>query len=531
MYKLLLVEDEDIIRKGLLAKIQHHNLDISTYYEAADSMDARIILQNLVPDIVVTDIKLLTMDGLSLVEEICAAHPDVQFIVISGHSEFSYAKRAIALGVVSYLLKPVGMAELGDALRKCIARISAKRISAKEQQHLEERNLELESVQRANRLLFSRTEPSPEELCSLNPFPDAKGFALAAVSLPEAEVKRQAKAGFCPKDLELLRFALLNITDDLSFGDKYLSFHHMQNNTQILLLFSHRGEENYGEIQSYCRELLDVVQQAIHIRVNIFLSSIHRKISPALIDEVCDAAESKSLDDCGVLKVFKPNRTEQSINTQALKHLKSCIINNYASQIPEIVEQFFVFPQPCKLTAAYYRLLFIKIADLIAEIQTDLSTKTSSENDLRMAAKEIVQRFSSEKAARDFLCQCIMDIFNDSHLELNNVRNVHRIRLAQQYIERNYDKQLTVNDLAEQFHLNHNYFSTLFKKETGQTVINYLTAIRMREACRLLSNTTTSASDISKMIGYENLNYFYKIFKKYMGLTPVSYREQKGNSN
>jgi YesN/AraC family two-component response regulator len=95
---------------------------------------------------------------------------------------------------------------------------------------------------------------------------------------------------------------------------------------------------------------------------------------------------------------------------------------------------------------------------------------------------------------------------------------------AIRYISKNYASNITLNDVAEQVHLNPAYFSSLFKQSTGSSFKEYLNMVRIEESKRLLSNTDYSIMDISQAVGFEDQSYFTKIFKKYTGLTPREYR-------
>ncbi|MDD2458463.1 MAG: helix-turn-helix domain-containing protein, partial [Eubacteriales bacterium] len=95
------------------------------------------------------------------------------------------------------------------------------------------------------------------------------------------------------------------------------------------------------------------------------------------------------------------------------------------------------------------------------------------------------------------------------------------------YMAEHYQEDISLKHLADTFSINYSYLSTLFKQETGQSVVNYLTGIRLERASHLLLTTTADIATIAEMTGYSDLNYFYRLFKKHFGLTPLSYRNQK----
>lgn len=125
-YRVLIVDDEAIIRAGLKVKIDWLALGVDALYEASDGIDAVKKAMSYDPDIVITDIKMPGMNGLSLVEEISRHKPECKFILVSGYAEFEYAKKALILKVEAYLLKPVGADELKSTIMKIIASLNSE---------------------------------------------------------------------------------------------------------------------------------------------------------------------------------------------------------------------------------------------------------------------------------------------------------------------------------------------------------------------------------------------------------------------
>lgn len=122
MYKVMICDDEKWIRKGVATKIKNMKLPVSEVFEASDLEEATALMEKYQPKIIVTDICMEDENGLDFLEEISQNYPDVRFIILSGYSEFTYAERAIRLGVVAYLLKPVDVVELKEALLKSFAK-------------------------------------------------------------------------------------------------------------------------------------------------------------------------------------------------------------------------------------------------------------------------------------------------------------------------------------------------------------------------------------------------------------------------
>lgn len=530
MYKLLLVEDEQIIRKGLLAKMKHCNLGISTYYEAADGEQALELVRQHRPDIVVTDIHLIQMDGLSLMERIREQHPNTQFVVISGYPDFSYAKKAIQLGVVRYLVKPVGVEELKDAVTNCIELIEKQHYSQQERELLQLHKDTLESIHGINSLLFSDAHAAGMAPLyrgkSTQLFGQAQGFVLAAVCLTQWGV---AQSIFNQEDIELIRYAMTNIIHDMDYPGSRVAFGNLENRMQTLILFAvEQPRMGLHGVQEYCTKLRGAVKACLQLDVTLLHSGLCDSIQPQLMEQLRTAANGIVLGAAGGLCGFGEGEAVAAIRKGDMRYLQSCLINHYIKQLPQALERFFQQSpgDASRRTVGYYASLFVEIAHMIRELREGASVHQLVAEELENAAKNVFELFPNAQSAEGFLKQHLLRVLEAGAMNMDLVRNADRIRLAQQYIDQHLDELIGVNELAELYGLNPNYFSTLFKKEIGETVIGYFTRMRIKRACQLLKTSEISVSDISKMIGYENVNYFYKLFKRHTGVTPMEYRER-----
>ena len=124
MYRLLVVDDEEIIRSGILARLEYLNIEFDEIREASTGKEAFEILESWRCDIVITDIRMPDMDGLALIESAKVFWPDMKFVIISGYTEFEYAEKAIEIGVNAYLVKPLSNSALRDVMAKLFTQIA-----------------------------------------------------------------------------------------------------------------------------------------------------------------------------------------------------------------------------------------------------------------------------------------------------------------------------------------------------------------------------------------------------------------------
>ena len=127
MYSVFLVDDEPIVLEGIRSKIEWESKGFTFAGEATDGEIALSMIQEIKPDILITDIKMPFMDGLQLAAAIKKTQPWIKIIILSGHDEFDYAKRAISIGIEDYLLKPFTADEVLDALKKAASHLEQER--------------------------------------------------------------------------------------------------------------------------------------------------------------------------------------------------------------------------------------------------------------------------------------------------------------------------------------------------------------------------------------------------------------------
>ena len=117
----------------------------------------------------------------------------------------------------------------------------------------------------------------------------------------------------------------------------------------------------------------------------------------------------------------------------------------------------------------------------------------------------------------------ILECIRADHAPEANARS--KMQLAIRYIQEHYNENISVNDLAEQYNMSPNYFSSVFKKEMGSSPVSYITQLRMKKSMELLERSDLSVVDIARKVGYDEGQYFFRVFKKYTGMTPLNYRE------
>jgi len=208
--------------------------------------------------------------------------------------------------------------------------------------------------------------------------------------------------------------------------------------------------------------------------------------------------------------------------TSELHMLSQYIERHDAGNIEFLINDIFSDEKIKKYNASYIRIIWVRIISILLNVANTTFTNDPKNMEKLVLNCEIFNSFHSMDEFRSYLYMIVLDCIQMSvDLDINSK---NKIKLGIKYIKENYNKDIAINELAERFAISPNYFSTIFKRETGQTTVNFIKDIRLKKACEYLINSNKSIVEISKEVGYEDSQYFFRVFKKATGQTPLQYR-------
>ncbi len=538
MLKVVIADDEEKVCKLIKYLIDWEAMGMELAAIVNDGKKAYEAIIEHQPDIVITDIRMPTYDGIELIRKTKELYPNIYFIIISGYSQFEYAQQAIKYGVENYLLKPLKKKELHETLSKIIEKKNSMNMELSEREELREklhsseaknnRKFISEVLSSSNPLLLQKSleEINAEYSChfregnyaviNARPFlksakMDSESYALLLSKIQtifeekiESECKELITAIY---DGEII--CLLNLGDaSLTLIKKRLNMLRIDvgNLKAIFGEFDMViGLSNMYDGISYCLEAMLQAKTAILNRV-LFTA-------PYIIEY----AECKE----AVIKV------EDIFSAADRKHLISLVelmdINGVLEEINRVAEA--IGKQKDHLDG---ELIFRIYAELIATLL--FAAKNYMVNYVlpaQMFFEDKYKMFLTYHEVFEWLDRNIkeqMEKYLESKKELNSIP----IRQAKQYIYDNYNKAISLENVSHAVGFNPAYFSSLFKKETGKSFTEYLLEVRVQNAKQYLTQTNMEIADISTEIGYSDVKYFSKIFKKLTGVNPSEYRKLYG---
>lgn len=511
--KLLIVDDEELTRSGLISSIDLNSLGIHEVLQADDGIHGLEAARIHHPEIILCDVRMPRMDGITMLERLEKLLPDSVPIFMSGYSDKEYLKAAIRLKAVNYIEKPLNPAEVTEAIREAAGTYARKLHSR--------RGETIESMETASRLALMLTLPTAPEPHVIRKLSGELGFSInSTTSVLSFIIKTDAFPG-------LSRLEEFQKSFSGFLAGQRISFIYTDKKHQNLICFLFSENPISSRMSARIRDFL-LKQLLVLGRFSAAMGEVvsgagraYQSYASAVILLQC----SFFFPENTILTpeiTNKPDSTRefpfQSPEAAFTEALENADREEAARELHSFREYFTqntrLFQNSVK---DFYYKLFLVLED--AEKHLQIPQKCDS-----ATIADTIDRCFTFEELHQALKQRTEDFFEASgNMPLENP-TIHMIK---SYISRNYmNDTLSVKDISEHVFLSTSYVCTFFKNETGHTLNQYLTEYRMEKAKQLLRDARYKIADISSRVGYSDGNYFGKSFKKFCGLSPSEYREQ-----
>ena len=532
----MLVDDEEEVRKAMIRKMDWEQLGFTVAGDAENGEDALEKLEQLEPDVVMTDIRMPYMDGLTLVARIREKYPSIKILIFSGYDDFEYAKQAIKYRVTEYILKPVNGEELAEILRRV-------RISLDEEIE-ERRNISMLQKSYENSLpmlrevflndLVSRGADISAMAPKLREYGvdilEARKWLAAVIHVERME---QAEGQELFRHQELIPISVRKLVEDHmeAFG-RFTVFNSAEGITLIAAVDGNNSETGLiNLLDDICKESRRMLGVSITAGVGHSCDTL-QEISRSYQTAV-DALGYRAIVGGGrtiyINDVEPVNRGKLQFETKEEAELTAVIKFGTKDQIGDMLRGFAARMDDAKVHANQYQVYMLTIVNCLIRLMQQYDLKMSDMFDSEEHYADIIKRICRRESFAEEMIPmaCRMNEALDQARD-NTTRKV--IVEAKEFIQENYaDPELSVDVLCRYLHMSPAYFSTVFKRETGQTYVNYLTEVRLQKAEELLEKTDDKTYEIAQKVGYQEQNYFSYVFKKRYGVSPTKYRGTRGN--
>lgn len=534
MYKLLIVDDEPTVRHGLQNYFDWSSYGIEVVGEADDGDVALEEVERLKPDLVFTDVKMPNLDGIQLSRELRDRYPDIRIVFISGHNDADYLKSAMQINAVDYIFKPVNMQEL----KAVVERISSElkelervrshsqdmQIKLRESMPLLREKLLLALIHGQSRAIINLQERIDFlELC-LSVDGD---YGILVMSIDNYAETVDART---ERDRQLLTYAAINICQELIDRDMGGYAFESSNGEFVGLL---RWEDDEGH-EERLLGLAQVIQENLDrwMRIGVTIgvggrTKGLRNVNDSYVQAREAAGHKWYLGKNRIITMdsLEPldDRLIRIDHTQ-IEKLTTLIKAGDGNELQVALEGIFGrLARNRNGGVEYLRNLSLQIALLAEQLMLELGVGANSVEESPIWETLIRQETIEElQKTLEFYLAEICCLIKDKRS--GKSRNL--VERVQAIIESRFSENLTVSDIGKEVYLTPTYVSLLYKQETGRTVNEYLTQVRVDRAKQMLRNPQNKFYDICYAVGYADPSYFTKLFKKMTGVTPSTYRDQ-----
>ena len=532
LYRIILVDDEEEVRKGIIRKIDWEALGFQVVGDAENGQDALEKIEQLEPDVVMTDIRMPYMDGLTLTSWIRQKYPSVKVLIFSGFDDFEYAQKAIKLNVTEYILKPVNVEELTRILNRVRENLDQEIEQRRDVDLLRESYLSSLPILRELFLndMVRGNMPAENIRQKLEEYKiDILGAEKWLTAVINVENEASEETGLTlHQEKELIPISVKSLLED-NLKD-YCRFTAFNSAVGVTLIAAVDGERKQTSLIDLLGDICKEIKRILQVTVTIGIGYFSRELEqfPAAYQSAVDALGYREIVGTGktiYINDMEPvSRGKLQLETRDEADLIAVVKFGTREKIEAAAKNFAARMEGARVHMRQLQVYQMSIINCLIRLmqQQDLELGAMFGTD-EMYGKVIYGNMKPEEFA---------SVITEVGCRMNEAMNRERdktakkvILEAKQYILDHYqDPELSVDVMCRQLHMSPAYFSTVFKRETGQTYIAYLTEVRLDKAVELLNTTDDKTYVIAQKVGYQEQNYFSYVFKKRFGISPTKFR-------
>jgi two-component system response regulator YesN len=536
MYKLVIVDDEPTVRFGLSNYFDWKAYGIEVVGEADDGDVALEVIEREKPDLVLTDVRMPNMDGIQMSNQLSGRFPHIKIVFVSGHDDAEYLKSALKVKAVDYMFKPVNLGELEIVIERLVSSLNAEHQERKLIEDMQVKLIQsmpllqekfLMSLIREGVIYPSRVQDRIDFL-NLN-LPMEGAYWVIAIRIDDATEVAQTRS---ERDQQLLSYSVLNIVQELI--EREIGGYVFENLIGEFVGILRMAQEEDQE--SLLFTLAEEVRESLHNYLKISVTiGVGERISrlaslPQSYSQAKEAADQRwFLGKNQIISMDNLEQAEESVyrfdasqQERIVSSLKSADILKVQE---ELHEMYNALSRNRTDGIAYGRNISLQLLLLASRILLELHVQKqdleSKENELMAKVFQQETLGALHRLVEVFLLEVCERIG-----EKRNGKSKNVIERTRAIIDKRYAENLQVGDVATEVFLSTTYLCLLFKQETGETINEYMTKVRVEQAKALLKDPANKFYEVCYAVGYSDPSYFSKIFKKYTGYTPSTYRDQ-----
>ncbi len=531
-YTVILVDDEEEVRQAIINKLDWEAIGFQVIGAADNGEDALELAERLRPDVVMTDIKMPFMDGLTLSNKLKQISKDIKIIVFSGFDEFEYAQEAIKLEVEEYILKPINAAKLKAVFARIKVKLDNEINRKRDIEQLRKYYLESLPVMKEQFLIgLLEGRLSKQRLVELmNSYELNLNYPYYMTGIVNID-KSYKKINTDILETEgFITVSLKQIVDEnLSSCCEFYSCIYLESVVVIALLTDLKQSNDFiHTMDQICKSAFRILENNTSAGIGFIcgdlmeLSRSYQSAQNAIDYRILFEPNQVIYIQDVEAQVNDGNIWDSSYTENILREIKLGEVEHLEKAIQELIGYI-------KKTAISFQLFQISLMEMVTEIyklgrtyQIDMDKVFGTDFNFN----DKIYQFKSSEALKQWLIDICMKVRGSIRRERIDSAKL-LIEKAVEYIDQHYqNSDLSVDTLCNYLNVSATYFSTLFKREMGMSFVNYLTKVRLDKALQLLNTTDEKTYNISTMVGYMEPNYFSYVFKKQYGVSPSNYRKK-----
>lgn len=537
LYKVIFAEDEEPLRKAICQVINWKKLGFKLVCEAGNGQEALEMIRQEMPDVLLTDIYMPLMDGLELAKNIRINNHSMKIVILTGYDKFEYAKQALELGVSYYILKPTTPAEFEEVLLKIKEELDQE-ITTKRNVEQYKKQYEESLVVLRERALLNLITNSHKNIYGFSDKLKRLGIQLKAKSFIVAvgviENKEEIAKTYWENDLYLLDFAIYNVCKEslLTYDQELIVIG--QEDDLVVIFKENKDCEN--RFEDYCIEIMSElrfnIQRIFNMELSVGIGDKYNEIEEITYSykDALTALEYRPLMGLGKTIVRLDVERKGSFLAQKMEDLldklEYFIKTGNMNAVIQQIDYIFSFIRHANISLNDFKTALLKITVTIYSVYNEMMETDEDYNIHFHNFNEVFEKENIEEIKAYYVQLCESLIQKIGSLREND--QVNLVKRAITFIQKNYsNKALDIKYICEHLHISASYFSKLFKTQTKETIVEYITRIRMDKSKELLKTSSMKVFQISELVGYDDQHYFSYNFRKQTGMTPTEYRKSE----
>lgn len=516
MFRVMIADDEPIMRKALTSLVNWQQYDCEVVYSAKNGAEVAENLDTVKPDILISDIRMPGKDGIELAKEIFESKKDIAVIILTAYSDFEYAKKALQYGVVDYVTKTDVLDQLGNSLEKAVEKLKERRNDGDaSNKQLRKENL-LKSI--FNHSVYDQNVIQ-ENFSSLSL--KLRNYAVLLIQIQMSdELTRKRSENKIRESID--NFFHMAFEDNL-FQDIPVE------KDRFAVILSDCKPQHEGNLILKIKDASETMNKFMHLKAGIGVSLFHENCNE-LADAYKEAElalESEFLSDSKTIYFYgssaNENRYDAAKNDNYVNGIMESIRQGNETAAAESFDRLLQYQREQGYSAHTIKNTELSILMQCSNLTQSYGKSFAEVTGITEGFSEIIQgqRFMSEyEALFGKVISAMCSFTSDSRDRGKSI-----IKECKDYIDKHYMDKLMLDDMAKSIGASTGYLSRRFKELTGETIIEYTNEKRLEKAREYLASDDVMIYEVAEKLGFGNATYFSHFFRKATGMTPKEYKD------